>query len=67
VRERMVEVLSKVRADAFCEFTTLFHPKEGRLGVVVTFLAILELIRESLLEVTQAEIYGPVHVRAVVV
>src|SRR5699024_7126162 len=42
VRERMVEVLSKVRADAFCELTTLFHPKEGRLGVVVTFLAILE-------------------------
>jgi segregation and condensation protein A len=65
VRERMVEVLSEVSADAFREFTTLFHPEEGRLGVVVTFLAILELIKESLLEVTQAEIYGPLHVRAV--
>lgn len=65
VRERMVEVLSEVSADAFREFTTLFHPEEGRLGVVVTFLAILELIKESLLEVTQAEIYGPIHVRAV--
>jgi segregation and condensation protein A len=65
VRERMVEVLSEVSADAFREFTTLFHPEEGRLGVVVTFLAILELIKESLLEVAQAEIYGPIHVRAV--
>jgi segregation and condensation protein A len=65
VRERMAEVLSWVSADAFCEFTVLFRPDEGRLGIVVTFLAILELIKESLLEVTQAEIYGPLHVRAV--
>lgn len=65
VRERMAEVLNQVGADTFCEFTTLFRSEEGRLGVVVTFLAILELIKESLLEVVQAEIYGPLHVRAV--
>jgi segregation and condensation protein A len=44
----------------------LFRAEEGRLGVVVTFLAVLELIKESLLEVVQAEVYGPLHVRAVV-
>ncbi|WP_408607614.1 segregation and condensation protein A [Candidatus Nitrosoglobus terrae] len=66
VRERMVEVLSKVNADTFREFTTLIHPKEGRLGIVVTFLAILELARKSLLEVAQAEIYGSLHIRAMV-
>ncbi|ABA57547.1 segregation and condensation protein A [Nitrosococcus oceani] len=65
VRERMGEVLSRVEADSFFEFTALLHPEEGRLGVVVTFLAILELIKESLLEVVQAESYGPLHVRAV--
>lgn len=64
VRERMAEVLSQVSANTFCEFTTLFRPEEGRLGVVVTFLAILELIKESLLEAIQAEVYGPLHVRA---
>ncbi|ADE16597.1 chromosome segregation and condensation protein ScpA [Nitrosococcus halophilus Nc 4] len=65
VRERMGEVLSRVSGDSFCEFTALFRPEEGRLGVVVTFLAILELMKESLLEVVQAEAYGPLHVRAV--
>ncbi len=66
VRERMAEVLNHVSAGNFCEFTTLFRSEEGRLGVVVTFLAILELIKESLLEVVQTEVYGPLHVRAVV-
>jgi segregation and condensation protein A len=66
VRERMAEVLSQVSAETFREFTSLFRAEEGRLGVVVTFLAVLELIKESLLEVVQAEVYGPLHVRAVV-
>ncbi|MFC1685112.1 segregation and condensation protein A [Pseudomonadota bacterium] len=64
VRERMSRVLEAVNSDSFVEFTKLFDFKEGRSGVVVTFLAILELIKESLLELVQAEAYGPIHVKA---
>ena len=49
VRERMSIILSKVEPNKFTPFTDLFDPKEGRLGVVVTFLAILELVKESLI------------------
>jgi len=64
VRERMSSVLSQVNADHFVEFIRLFDVKEGRMGVVVTFLAILELIKESLLELVQAEPFSPIHVKA---
>jgi segregation and condensation protein A len=64
VRERMSMVLSNVKADSFTDFTDLFDVKEGRMGVVVTFLAILELIKESLLELVQSEPYAPIHVKA---
>jgi segregation and condensation protein A len=64
VRERMSMVLGALRADKFSEFTTLFEPSEGRMGVVVTLLAILELIKESLVELVQAEPFGPIHVKA---
>jgi len=65
VRERMSTVLSSVNADTFTEFTKLFDVNEGKMGVVVTFLAILELIKESLLELVQAEPFSPIHVKAV--
>jgi segregation and condensation protein A len=45
-------------------FESLFTPEEGRLGVVVSFLATLELVKEQLIEVVQAEVLGPIHVRA---
>jgi segregation and condensation protein A len=64
VRERMSEVLDTVRADRFITFQKLFRPEEGRMGVTVTFLALLELVRETLVEIIQAESYGPIHVRA---
>ena len=64
VRQRMSEVLSRVKADAFSEFRDLFDPEEGRMGVVVTFVALLELLREGLIEVVQAEAYSPIHLRA---
>jgi len=64
LRERMSDVLGRVNADNFTPFTALFDPEEGRLGVVVTFLAILELVKESLLELIQTEPYEPVHVKA---
>lgn len=64
VRERMSDVLSAVGTDKFTAFATLFKPEEGRLGVVVTFLAMLELIKESLIEIIQTEVYGPIYLRA---
>jgi segregation and condensation protein A len=63
VRERMSDVLSQISGDKFTEFTELFSPEEGRLGVIVTFLAILELIKESLIELIQTEPYEPIHVK----
>ncbi len=64
VREKMSMVLEKINSENFTEFTALFNIDEGRLGVVVTFLAILELIKGSLVELIQAEAFGPIHVKA---
>jgi len=64
VRERMSHVLDLVQSQEFLEFTALFDCAEGRMGVVVTFLAILELIKESLLEIVQSEPFAPIHVKA---
>ncbi len=63
-RERMSEVLSKLSTERFTPFVTLFTVEEGRIGVVVTFLAIMELIKESLVEIIQTESFGPIHVKA---
>jgi len=64
VRARMTDVLAAVEGGAFLDFMKLFKPEEGRMGVTVTFVAILELMREGLLEIVQTEPYGPLHVRA---
>lgn len=64
VRERMSAVLNAVQANHFTGFTDLFTVEEGRMGVVVTFLAVLELTRESLIELTQAGPFAPIHVKA---
>lgn len=63
-RERMSQVLEKVSSEHFTPFISLFTVEEGRLGVVVTFLAVMELIKESLLELVQTESFGPIHVKA---
>jgi segregation and condensation protein A len=44
-------------------FAQLFRPEEGRMGVTVTFVAMLELMREGLIEIVQSEAYGQIHVR----
>ena len=67
VRQRMSEVLLKVQKESFAEFRDLLDPQEGRMGVTVTFLALLELLKESLIEVVQTELYAPIHVRAAAV
>ncbi len=64
VRQRMSEILSRVKASTFSSFADLFDPEEGRMGVAVTFVAVLELLRESTIEVVQAEPYAPLHIRA---
>ena len=52
------------QAGAFVEFVALFRAEEGRMGVTVTFIAVLELLREGLIEIVQSEPYAPIHVRA---
>lgn len=64
VRQRMSEILVRIKAGKFAGFVDLFDPEEGRMGVAVTFIAILELLRESVIEVVQAESFAPLHVRA---
>ncbi|WP_420913258.1 segregation and condensation protein A [Kineobactrum sediminis] len=63
-RERMSEVLEKLSGRQFVPFVALFSASEGRLGVVVTFLAVMELIKEALVEIVQTENFGPIHVKA---
>ena len=63
-RERMSEVLERLKGNGFVPFVTLFTVEEGRLGVVVTFMAVLELIKEQLVELVQNEPFAPIHVRA---
>jgi segregation and condensation protein A len=63
-RERMSEVLDKLSGQQFVPFVSLFSASEGRLGVVVTFLAVMELIKESLVEIVQTDSFGPIHVKA---
>ncbi len=63
VRQRMSDVLSALDGGSLVHFVSLFKAEEGRMGVTVTFVAILELMREGLIEVVQADAYAPLHVR----
>ena len=62
-RERMGDVLERLKGGGFVPFVELFGVEEGKLGVVVTFMAILELVKESLIELVQNEAFAPIHVR----
>ena len=64
VRERMVIVLERISAEEFSSFADFFDPREGRMGVVVSFIAILELLKESLIELVQSGPYQPIYVKA---
>jgi segregation and condensation protein A len=65
VRERMVLVLEKLSSDRFTSFLEFFDVSEGRMGVVVSFLAILELLKESMIELVQSESYAPIYIKAI--
>jgi segregation and condensation protein A len=64
VGERMSDILARLGHDGFLPFIQLFRAEEGRMGVTVTFVAILELMREGLIDIVQTESYAPLHVRA---
>ena len=63
IRQRMSDILSTLRESAFLDFARLFKAEEGRMGVTVTFIAILQLMKDGLIEIVQAEPYAPIHVR----
>lgn len=65
VREAMGTVLDAVNAQEFTDFSKLFRVETGRAGVIVTFLALLELLREQMIELVQAEPFAPIYVRAI--
>jgi len=64
IRERMIQVLDQLKSDKFIIFTELFSPEEGRLGVVVTFMAVMELIKEQWVDFVQAEPFSSIHIKA---
>jgi segregation and condensation protein A len=64
VRERMSTILRRLQNPGFLEFTQLFNPLRGIADLVVTFLAILELARESLIDITQQGSFTPIYVKA---
>ncbi len=64
VRERMSRILNALRENPYIEFHRLFDPEEGRMGVVVSFLALMELTREQLVDMIQNEPFGQIYVKA---
>ena len=64
VRERMSLVLERIGEDGFTPFTALFRAEEGRMGVVVSLLAVLELIKESMIDLVQSEPFAPIYIKA---
>ena len=56
-------VLKKLQGRKFVEFEELFDPTKGTAVLVVTFIALLELAKETLIDITQAEVYAPIYVR----
>jgi len=64
VRERMSMILDVTGSDEFTPFISLFKPAEGRMGVVVSLLAVLELIKESLIELVQSEPFAPIYIKS---
>lgn len=64
LRERMTKILDMLDGDNYIEFKDFFDQEEGRTGVVVTFMAILELSRELLIEIMQNQAFSPIYVRS---
>jgi segregation and condensation protein A len=65
VRERMTRILTSLSEKEFIDFGSMFTVEEGKLGVVVTFLAMLELLKDHLIEFVQTVAFGPIHLKAI--
>ncbi len=63
LRERMTQVLGRLAVDDFIEFSCLFVKSEGREGVIVTFIAILELLKDRVIEIVQSDVFAPIYVK----
>ena len=63
-REKMSDILSILSSDDFMSLTSLLNKEEGRLGIVVTFLAIMELMKDALIEIVQTDSFGPIHLKS---
>jgi segregation and condensation protein A len=66
VRERMTRILSSLQEKEFVDFSSMFTLNEGKLGVVVTFLAMLELLKDHVIEFVQTVPFGPIHLKAII-
>jgi segregation and condensation protein A len=66
VRERMARLLTLLEGKQFITFSSLFTGEEGRLGIVVSFLAMLELLKDHLIEFVQTVPFGPIHLKAAI-
>lgn len=65
IRERMISVLDRVKKQEFCQFSQLFTVAEGRMGLVVTFIAILELVKQSMIELVQTKAFSIIHLKSI--
>ena len=61
-RERMTQIMTRLQDRNIIDFHDLFEPAEGRIGVVVSFLAMMELVKEKLVQIVQAQEFGPIHI-----
>ena len=62
-RERMTNILARLEVDKVLAFDALFDPSEGRIGVVVSFLAMMELVKERFIQIVQVQAYGLIHIK----
>ncbi len=65
VRERMSMILKTLKDNEYMEFERFFNLEEGRMGVVVTFAALLELIKQAMVDIIQTETYGKIHIAGI--
>lgn len=66
LEQRLQEVLARLQTGVTVIFYELFRPQEGRVGVVVTFMAILELLKQNMIELLQVAVFEPIYVRQIV-
>jgi segregation and condensation protein A len=59
----MTYILDQIKKNSFIDFVSLFKIEEGKIGIVVTLLAILELLKDSLIDIVQSEEFGPIHIK----